>query len=183
MCERGYERQASVVHFPLLYHNFWAWKCLTRGLILFCLFFVPLDSPKPSSRGTQRSNTSLTKVEPWVDDDSLELISIPGSGRGPRKLVQPFTPEKETKAFKPLQNGLHLTNSALEGGEKLNATDKEGLSLLHRAVRANDIKAVTFLLDNGADINIKGKDEFTPLHGAVRYVFFLLFLYFVSVHN
>ena len=147
------------------------------------MFFVPLDSPKPSSRGTQRSNTSLTKVEPWVDDDSLELISIPGSGRGPRKLVQPFTPEKETKAFKPLQNGLHLTNSALEGGEKLNATDKEGLSLLHRAVRANDIKAVTFLLDNGADINIKGKDEFTPLHGAVRYVFFLLFLYFVSVHN
>ena len=141
------------------------------------MFFFPLDSPKPSSRGIQRSNTSLTKVKPWVDDDSLELISNPGSGRGPRKLIQPFTPESETKAFKPVQNGLHFTNGALEGGEDLNATDKEGLSLLHRAVRANDIKAVTFLLDNGADIDIKGKDGFTPLHGAVRYVFSILFVF------
>ena len=70
-----------------------------------------------------------------------------------------------------MQNNLtvHLPNTAYEDVENLNALDKEDLSLLHRAVRANDFSAVNALLDNGADIDIKGRDGFTPLHGAVRY--------------
>ena len=54
--------------------------------------------------------------------------------------------------------------------ENLNAIDGEGLSVLHRAVRTDNIQAVRTLLDNGADINLKGKDGFTPLLAAVRYV-------------
>lgn len=134
--------------------------------------FHSLDSRKSSSRGTQRSNTSLTKVEPWYDNDSFELISTPGSGRGPRKFIRPVTPEVKIGAFKPVQNNLtvHLTNTAFEGAEDLNELDKEGFSLLHQAVRANDFRAVNALLDNGADIDIKSTDGFTPLHAAVRYV-------------
>ena len=48
--------------------------------------------------------------------------------------------------------------------------DNENLSYLHRAVRTSDARAVNTLLDNGADINRKDKDGFTPLHAAVRYV-------------
>ena len=133
--------------------------------------FHSLDSPKSSSRGTQRSNTSLTKVEPWYDNDSFELISTPGSGKRPRKFVRPFTPEVKVLAFRPVQNNLtvHLTNTNFEGVENLNELDKEGFSFLHRAVRANDSSAVNALLDNGADIDIKGRDGFTPFHAAVRY--------------
>ena len=135
--------------------------------------FHSLDSPKPSSGGTQRSNTSLTKVEPWFDNESLELISNPGSGKGPRKFLQPFTPEVKIGAFKPVPNDLrvHLANTAFEGVSNLNELDKDGFSFLHRAVRGNDFRAVNALLDNGADIDIKGRDGFTPLHAAVRYVF------------
>ena len=63
-----------------------------------------------------------------------------------------------------------MANNALEGVENLNEVDKDGFSLLHRAVRANDFRAVNALLDNGADIYIKGRDGLTPLHAAVRYV-------------
>ena len=64
---------------------------------------------------------------------------------------------------------LYLTNGTFKGMENLNAIDGEGLSVLHRAVRANNIQAVRTLLDNGADINLKDKDGFTPLYAAVRY--------------
>ena len=48
--------------------------------------------------------------------------------------------------------------------------DHDGLSALHRAVRVNNIQDVKNMLDCGADINLKDKDGFTPIHTAVRYV-------------
>ena len=48
--------------------------------------------------------------------------------------------------------------------------DHDGLSALHRAVRVNNIQDVKNMLDCGADINLKDKEGFTPIHTAVRYV-------------
>lgn len=114
----------------------------------------------------------MTKVEPWLYSDSLELISNPGSAKGTRKFVQPFVPDTDIRAFKPAKIALpaRFTNGALEGAADLNAIDDEGQSLLHRAVRINDVTTVRALLDSGADINIKDRDGFTPVHAAVRYV-------------
>ena len=36
------------------------------------------------------------------------------------------------------------------------------------ASKSCDIKVVTFLLDNGADLNVQNKTGFTPLHHAVE---------------
>ena len=136
------------------------------------MFFHFSGSPKPSSGGTQRSNMSFNKVEPRFKNDSLELISNPGSGKITQKFIHSISPEDEVQVFKPVQSGLPLyfTNGTFEGMENLNTMDSEGLSVLHRAVLANNIQTVRSLLDNGADINLKGKDGFTPLHAAVRYV-------------
>ena len=148
--------------------------CRTSRYARNCHIFDLLGSPKPSSGGTQRSNTSLSKVEPWMDNDSLELISNPESNRLPRKFNHPISPKDEEaiQAFKPAQSGLplHFTNPSLEGMENGNSMDNENLSYLHRAVRTNDARAVNTILDNGADIDRKDKDGFTPLHAAVRYV-------------
>ena len=138
---------------------------------VFAMFSHSLGSPKPSSGGTQRSNTSLTKVRPLIYRDSIELISNPGSTKSSRKTVHPIDGH-DVQAFEPVKSGLPLyfANGALEGMENLNTIDRDGLSALHRAVRVNNIQDVKNMLDRGADINLKDKDGFTPIHTAVRYV-------------
>ena len=128
-------------------------------------------SPKPSSGGTQRSNTSLSKVRPLIYSDSLELISNPGSAKSSRKLIPPID-DHVVQAFKPVKTGLPLyfANGSLGEMENLNTIDRDGLSALHRAVRVNNIQDVKNMMDCGADINLKDKDGFTPIHTAVRYV-------------
>ena len=130
------------------------------------------DSPSLSSRGTQRSNASLTKVEPWTENDSLELISDPASGKRSRKIVPTPPLEKEIQAYKPaVENGLlSFVNVSFSGVENVNALDMDGLSALHRAVLVDDVATVVFLLDNSADINLVDKAGFTPLNSAVKYV-------------
>lgn len=131
------------------------------------------DSPSLSSRGTQRSNLSSSKVEPWFDNEGLELLSNPGSGRGSRHHTPTPPIAADVKAFEPTESGLlHFADAYFSGIGKINvnAIDDEGLSALHRAVRVDDVEAVKSLLDNGADVNLAGKLGHTPLHAAVRYV-------------
>ena len=119
------------------------------------------------------SNLSLSKVEPLIDSEYLELISNPGSAKGSRNTSPAPLLGKEIQAFKPVENGLvKFSNESFIGMEQMNDVDGEGLSALHRAVRVGDVATVVALLDNGADINVLGKSGLTPLHAAVRYVKF-----------
>ena len=135
-------------------------------------FFIHQVVPNPPSGGTQRSNTSLSKVRPLIYGDSLELISNPGSTKSSRKPIHPID-GRDVQAFEPVKSGLPLyfANGALEEmADNLNTIDRDGLSALHRAVRVNNIQDVKNMLDYGADINLKDKDGFTPIHTAVRYL-------------
>jgi hypothetical protein len=49
-----------------------------------------------------------------------------------------------------------------------NATDKDGVTPLHRAVRTRCAEAVRVLLDNGADVQCKNKNGSTPVQLATR---------------
>jgi len=116
------------------------------------------------------STLSLSKVEPLINSEYLELITNPGSAKGSRNVSPAPLPGKEIQAFKPIENGLRkFSNESFIGMEKMNDIDGEGLSALHRAVRAGDVATVVALLDNGADINLLGKSGLTPLHAAVRF--------------
>ena len=121
-----------------------------------------------ASRGTV---LSLSKVEPLINSEYLELISNPSSAKGSRNVSPVPLLGKETQPFKPVENGLNnFFNEGFLGMEQINDVDAEGLTALHRAVRVGDIATVVALLDNGADINVLGKSGLTPLHAAVRYV-------------
>ncbi len=50
----------------------------------------------------------------------------------------------------------------------VNLKDKGGDLPLHHAVQKGQTKAVTLLLDKGADVNAKGFDDWTPLHWAAK---------------
>lgn len=115
---------------------------------------------------------SLSKVEPLIYSESIELLSNPGSTNVRRKLIHPMQTNRDFQVFQSAQNGLPLDfyNDALEEMENLNKIDRDGLSAIHRAVRGNKIQTVRILLDYGADINLKDKDGFTALHAGVRYV-------------
>jgi ankyrin repeat protein len=56
----------------------------------------------------------------------------------------------------------------LKAGAQINAQDKNGAALLHRAVRTRCAAAVRCLLDAGADPKLKNKPGSTPFHLAVQ---------------
>ena len=140
---------------------------LNKRVIIILIYS---DSPGMASRGTV---LSLSKVEPLIKSEYLELISNSGSAKGSRNVSPAPLLRKEIEAFKPVESGLmKFSNESFLGMEQMNDVDAEGLSALHRAVRVGDVSTVVTLLDNGADINVLGKSGLTPLHAAVRYVQF-----------
>ena len=52
-------------------------------------------------------------------------------------------------------------------GSDINALNREGNSLLYVAAEKNQLDKINFLLDNGADVNIKNERGITPLNVAV----------------
>ena len=54
--------------------------------------------------------------------------------------------------------------SLLKQGADVNAKDKDGWTLLHRASFWNRIDIAKFLIENGADVNAKDKNGETPLY-------------------
>jgi ankyrin repeat protein len=56
----------------------------------------------------------------------------------------------------------------LDAGANINATDKNGATPLHRAVRTRSAAAVKCLLEGGCDARLKNKSGSTPFHLAVQ---------------
>lgn len=52
-------------------------------------------------------------------------------------------------------------------GSDVKATDEDGLTLLHKASAIGNIDVVKHLVSKGAEVNAKGKEDFTPLHMAM----------------
>jgi len=50
--------------------------------------------------------------------------------------------------------------------ELLNILDKDGMTLLHRAIETSKTNIAGYLIEQGADINLKDKDNDSPLHYA-----------------
>ena len=63
---------------------------------------------------------------------------------------------------------LEAVKVALEHGADINVTDKVGNTAMHGAAWIRSPKIVQFLVDNGGDVNVVNKYEWSPLYIAVR---------------
>jgi hypothetical protein len=73
-----------------------------------------------------------------------------------------FTAE-EQKQF-TAEERAEIEKFCANNGSDVKAVDKDGKTLLHKAVVNGNIVAVKFLVARGADVHAKAKDDFTPLH-------------------
>jgi len=61
------------------------------------------------------------------------------------------------------QGDIESVHRLVSGSEHVNQQDQHGWTALHWAAGRGDAQAVQFLLDNGADLALAGKDGRTPL--------------------
>lgn len=89
----------------------------------------------------------------------LDFGADPNKTNYDKLLIQEFT-IRATNEF-----GDEMVRSLVEAGSDINAISPEGLSTLHCACRSGMLWFVQYLLESGADANLKDKDEErTPLH-------------------
>lgn len=151
-------------------------------LLRFVIFvFVISGSPSGAFRkGTSPGSNTVRPLE--KDDTGMELST---SGKKPKGLNQHhvlkmLSQGKGTSIFEIANQGLQETG--IVDKEVLSAKDNQGFSLMHHAARCDQAKLVSFLLDNGADIDMKGENGCTALYVAVRYVTSLVSRFFFNNH-
>ena len=66
---------------------------------------------------------------------------------------------------------LDRVKAAVSGGEDIDGRDSEWNTALHEACRKGHVDIVKYLLDNGANTELKGFQNFTPLQVACKYYF------------
>ncbi|MBQ2645049.1 ankyrin repeat domain-containing protein [bacterium] len=75
--------------------------------------------------------------------------------------------EGNTPLFYSLGNK-EIMNILLRSGADINGINSEGKTVLHQAVIKNDYDSVKFLIENGANVNIKDQNDNTPIFYAVK---------------
>lgn len=62
------------------------------------------------------------------------------------------------------EGNVSIVKELIENGADVNASNKDGITALHAAVRANNIDCVDILLENGAYVDPLDADGSTPIH-------------------
>ncbi|CAO3681533.1 unnamed protein product [Rhizopus stolonifer] len=97
--------------------------------------------------------------------EELNKEEVNGLGNVVSSLAFEQEPETDDIFGYARENNLKELSNTLELNKDLIDTrDESGLSVLHYAVDRGHLEMVEYLLDIGADINIKTEDEETPLH-------------------
>ncbi|XP_013386790.1 transient receptor potential cation channel subfamily A member 1 homolog, partial [Lingula anatina] len=99
--------------------------------------------------------------------DNMEMSTNIGMRRGEPKDTPTLTLHQCVRDGNP-DKLLYLLDNFGNVTKKINALDESKLSPLHYAARYNHFEVVKILVERGADVNKKGKDDLTPLHLAAR---------------
>ncbi|MBA3954124.1 ankyrin repeat domain-containing protein [Candidatus Dependentiae bacterium] len=117
------------------------------------------------------SNSTLKKAQ----DNKIKLLQatrfktiaqLLSTGAYAFPVIQMQVDKKRRKLFKAIENNnVQAVTKLLKEGFTLNACDKEGNSLLHKAIESKSLQVINLLLSLGAHIYIDkpNKQGFTPL--------------------
>ncbi|ESN91081.1 hypothetical protein HELRODRAFT_182236 [Helobdella robusta] len=122
------------------------------------------SSSRLDSRYSRMKSTSL------VADVILANINRLRSGRRRHKWRGHRKTEEDSRTID--MSSVMKQNNPEEnlGASLIQEVDEEGYTALHYAARYNQIDVMKLLVENGADVNVKQKqDEVCPLHLACRY--------------
>ena len=180
-------RPGSPARLPVLFRAIAAGDVARVSRLLAAL---PGLAAEPARTGASRAAAApfyLARIEHYIyaGDTALHLAAAAYQARIARDLVTRGAPvcAKNRRGAEPLHYACdgspgsrrwdpvaqaETIECLLEAGANPNATDRSGVSPLHRAVRTRCAAAVHMLLDHGADahhINARGS---TPLHLAVQ---------------
>ena len=148
----------------------------------FVMFVFISGSPSGALKGT---SPGRNMVRPLGKGETGMEMSASGKKRGltEHHMLKMLSQGKGTSIFEIANKGMQETG--IVDKEVLSAKDNEGFALLHHAARCDQAQLVSFLLDNGADVDMKGDDGCTALYVAVRYVtshhLFLFFFFFLQL--
>lgn len=100
-----------------------------------------------------------------------ELFTVTPAQMGQQftKAIHISTSAFDKLAFQSIEEGsLELMKTHFNCGVDVNARNKEGVTLLHKAATKGDLEIVRFLIAKGANVNAKSAvDDSTPLHSSV----------------
>lgn len=145
--------------------------------------FISAGSPSGAFKRTSSGRNVVKPLDDFRDDTAMELSASGKKQKGLNEycMLKMLSRGKGSSIFEIAKQGLQETGTVDK--EIISAKDNEGFSLLHHAARCDQAELVSFLLDNGADIDMKGDNGFTALHVAVRYVNITWFSHFYNLRS
>lgn len=117
---------------------------------------------------TQINNEHEHKLE--QNQNPLHYVfSVPEQNKTPSTTLLAYLFRLKEDLLKKLSDTdlQEIIDTAKANGININDTDDSGITALHNAAGANNIRSINLLLKNGADIEAKSKVGFTPLCNAV----------------
>jgi superfamily II DNA or RNA helicase/ankyrin repeat protein len=99
----------------------------------------------------------LMEVQPWYREEFVGNVDVEEHCR---KLID---------FDNNISGDMVLIPKYLNAKGNINATDKNARTLLHRAARKKNLNLVEFLVQRGADMNLKDRNGDTPLMQACKY--------------
>lgn len=127
------------------------------------------DTGSYQNRNQNALQRRAQQLRRWQENEELELANGLSSVTRSKTRVcfSPSTLFLSACAQNDLTEAERLLNSAeLDGG--IDVANSDGLTALHQACIDDNEKLVEWLLKNGANINCKDNEGWTPLHASAK---------------
>jgi ankyrin repeat protein len=126
----------------------------------------PALAPAADELGRTPLHVAAYALQPQIVDRLLGCGAAPDA-TDPRG-VTPLLSAADSRHDDPSAQ-LKIMEALVRAGADVRAVNEDGVTALHRAVRARSVSAVAFLIDAGADVNARDRGRgSTPLRRAVN---------------
>lgn len=129
----------------------------SNGVATFALVRAGLYDMRAESKYFKTYTTTLTIKQPL--EPNVRIVLEVGSVTGIF-----IVNDSDLPMFQAITQGnIQPIENAVRSGFDINTKDRRGRTALHIAVENGELELVRFLLDNGAKVNVRDKNNLTPI--------------------